>query len=141
MVNLRFPRLNSITHSTIFLLIIKLMKNCRYITLFDSSASKDASNFYQYQETGASEETFYTFLSLEAFSRSEGGDNRTKVGKVGPSKIYLQEIKVYLMKIKFIIVFFKTKYGKPSNSSNTLIVQTPKLLKKVKCSLLIRPVK
>ena len=128
MVNLRFLRLNSITHSTIFLLIIKLMKNCRYITLFDISASKDASKFYQYQVSGASEETFYTFLSLEAFSRPESGDNRKKVGKVGPSKIYLQEIKVYMMKIKLIIFFFKTKYGKPSNSSNLLIVQTPKII-------------
>ena len=58
----------------------------------------------------ARKEYFYTFQSLDAFSRLESGDNRKKVGKVGPSKIYLQEIKVYLMKIKVIIGFFLTKY-------------------------------
>ena len=79
------------------------MKN--YVTFFDISASKDASNFYQYQVSGASEVKFYTILSFDAFSRTENGDNRKKVGKVGPSKICLQEIKVYLMKIKVIRSF------------------------------------
>ena len=74
----------SITHSTIFLLLIKLMKN--YITFFDISASKDASNFYQYQASGASEEKFYTFLSLDTFSKPESGDNRKEAGTVEPSK-------------------------------------------------------
>ena len=74
------------THSTIFLLVlIKLMKT--FITVFDISASKDAFKFYQYQDSGASEEKFYTFLSFDAFSRPESRDNRKTVGKVGPSKI------------------------------------------------------
>ena len=80
------------------------MKN--YIIFFYIFVSKDASNFCQYQASRASEEYFYTFQSLDAFPRLENGDNRKKVGKVGPSKIYLQEIKVYLMKIKVIIVCF-----------------------------------
>ena len=36
---------------------------------------------------------FYTFLSLDTFSRPESGDSRKKYRKVGPSKIYLQEKK------------------------------------------------
>ena len=79
------------------------MKN--YIIFFYIFVSKDASNFCQYQASRASE-YFYTFQSLDAFPRLESGDNRKKVGKVGPSKIYLQEMKVYLMKIKVIICFF-----------------------------------
>ena len=75
---------------------MKLMKN--YITFFDISVSKDASNFYQYWASGAREEMFYT--SIYTLSRPKSGENRKKVGKVGPSQIYLQEIKVYLMKIK-----------------------------------------
>ena len=75
---------------------MKLRKN--YITFFDISVSKVASNFYQYWAGGAREEKFYT--SIYTLSRPESGENRKKVGKVGPSKIYLQEIKVYLMKIK-----------------------------------------
>ena len=46
------------------------------------------------------EKKSFTYISLDAFSRPERGDNRKKVRKVGPSKIYLQVIKVYLMKIK-----------------------------------------
>ena len=37
---------------------------------------------------------FYTFLSLDAFSRHESGDNRKKTGKVGP-KVYLFVLEFY----------------------------------------------
>ena len=47
----------------------------------------------------------YTFLSLDAFSKLESGDNRKNVGKMRQSKIYLQEINVYLKKIKVVIGF------------------------------------
>ena len=65
------------------------MKN--YITFFDISASKDASNFYPYQASGAREAKFYTFVSLDTHFLDQ--KDRKKVGKVRPSKIYLQEIK------------------------------------------------
>ena len=61
------------THSTIFLLIIKLMKKHH---IFFYISTEDASNFYQYQVSGASKEKFYTFLPLDAFSRPE-------IGKIG----------------------------------------------------------
>ena len=48
---------------------------------------------------------FYRFLSLDMFSGPENGDNRKMVGKVGPSKIYLKEANVYMMKIEVILCF------------------------------------